>query len=66
MLFVVVMSHGRMGTLTGTDNKSVPVDEIINYFDGRRCPGMAGCPKVFIFQCCRNGTSLAFNNKLIN
>jgi len=55
MLFVVIMSHGERGMIVGTDGETVAVDDILNYFDGRRCPGMAGCPKVFIFQACRNG-----------
>jgi len=54
-LFVVIMSHGRLGVVMGTDNQPVPVDDILKYFNGTNCPGMAGCPKVFMFQCCRSG-----------
>ena len=55
VLFVVVMSHGNRGVVMGTDDKPVPVDDILKSFNGRNCPGMAGCPKVFLFQCCRSG-----------
>jgi len=42
-----------MGTpelVMGMDGNMVPVNEIISCFDARHCPGLAGHPKVFLFQ----------------
>ena len=54
ILVVVIMSHGTSGMIVGTDGQEVPVEDILKFYKGDVCPGMAGCPKVFIFQCCRN------------
>uniref|UniRef100_A0A0B7BHR3 Caspase family p20 domain-containing protein n=1 Tax=Arion vulgaris TaxID=1028688 RepID=A0A0B7BHR3_9EUPU len=51
--FCVILSHGEEGNVFGTDNK-VPVDELVQPFKGNECPSLAGKPKLFFIQACRN------------
>ncbi|KAG8431718.1 hypothetical protein GDO86_020300, partial [Hymenochirus boettgeri] len=56
---VVILSHGCEtrhskfpGGVFGTDGKQIPVERIVGYFDGAKCPGLRGKPKIFIIQAC--------------
>ncbi|XP_019397069.1 PREDICTED: caspase-9 [Crocodylus porosus] len=56
---VVILSHGRQrshiqfpGEVCGTDGKSIPIEEIVNYFNGLNCWSLRGKPKLFIIQAC--------------
>uniref|UniRef100_A0A8C0AQG0 Caspase 9 n=1 Tax=Buteo japonicus TaxID=224669 RepID=A0A8C0AQG0_9AVES len=56
---VVILSHGCQmshiqfpGGIYGTDGKTVPVEEIVNYFNGYNCPSLRGKPKLFFIQAC--------------
>ncbi|XP_029874688.1 caspase-9 [Aquila chrysaetos chrysaetos] len=56
---VVILSHGCQmshiqfpGGIYGTDGKPVPVEEIVNYFNGSNCPSLRGKPKLFFIQAC--------------
>jgi hypothetical protein len=55
-LVVAILTHGINGELYGVDGKLVKVEDLTSYFDGTRCPTLAGKPKVFILQACRGGT----------
>lgn len=52
---VVVLSHGKLGKLTGSDGKSVKINAFLEPFYSSRATGLAGKPKIFIFQACRGG-----------
>nr|XP_006132789.1 caspase-9 [Pelodiscus sinensis] len=56
---VVILSHGCQtshiqfpGGIYGTDGKRIPVEKIVNYFDGSHCPSLRGKPKLFFIQAC--------------
>lgn len=56
---VVIMSHGHgevrsdSTQISGTDGEMLETTWIISQFHTATCPGLAGKPKIFIFQCCR-------------
>ncbi|XP_041731078.2 caspase-14-like [Coregonus clupeaformis] len=52
-VFVVTTSHGTRDVITGVDNKSLSVKDIIQPFGDELCPKMKGKPKVFIINACR-------------
>ncbi|KFQ04350.1 Caspase-9, partial [Leptosomus discolor] len=56
---VVVLSHGCQtshiqfpGSIYGTDGKPIPIEKIVNYFNGSNCPSLRGKPKLFFIQAC--------------
>ncbi|XP_073511666.1 caspase-9 isoform X2 [Phyllobates terribilis] len=56
---VVILSHGCEtrhtrfpGGVFGTDGVRIPVERIVNYFNGSNCPGLRGKPKLFFIQAC--------------
>ncbi|XP_048206243.1 caspase-9 [Perognathus longimembris pacificus] len=56
---VVILSHGCQashlqfpGAVYGTDGHPVSVERIVNIFNGTRCPGLGGKPKLFFIQAC--------------
>ncbi|NXK80012.1 CASP9 protein, partial [Amazona guildingii] len=56
---VVILSHGCQtshvqfpGGVYGTDGKSIPIEKIVNYFNGSNCPSLRGKPKLFFIQAC--------------
>lgn len=56
---VALMSHGKSGTtqegtlIYTSDGRSIPSEEILNFFNSRSCPFLQGKPKIFLFQFCR-------------
>lgn len=48
---VVVLTHGHLNTLLGTDGSLVDIGQFIRYF--QEAPSLIGKPKIFIFQACR-------------
>ncbi|KAM6296206.1 caspase-9 [Aegotheles albertisi] len=56
---VVILSHGCQtshiqfpGGVYGTDGKPIPIERIVNYFNGSNCPSLRGKPKLFFIQAC--------------
>ncbi|NXI94199.1 CASP9 protein, partial [Psophia crepitans] len=56
---VVILSHGCQtshiqfpGGIYGTDGKAIPIEKIVNYFNGSHCPSLRGKPKLFFIQAC--------------
>ncbi|KFQ20640.1 Caspase-9, partial [Merops nubicus] len=56
---VVILSHGCQtshiqfpGAIYGTDGKTIPIEKIVNYFNGSNCPSLRGKPKLFFIQAC--------------
>uniref|UniRef100_U3K7F5 Caspase 9 n=1 Tax=Ficedula albicollis TaxID=59894 RepID=U3K7F5_FICAL len=56
---VVILSHGCQtshiqfpGGVYGTDGKPIPIEKIVNYFNGSNCPSLRGKPKLFFIQAC--------------
>ncbi|KAM4014941.1 caspase-9 [Anomaloglossus baeobatrachus] len=56
---VVILSHGCEtrhtrfpGGVFGTDGVRIPVERIVNFFNGSNCPGLRGKPKLFFIQAC--------------
>ncbi|NXN18768.1 CASP9 protein, partial [Indicator maculatus] len=56
---VVILSHGCQtshiqfpGAIYGTDGNLIPVEKIVNYFNGSNCPTLRGKPKLFFIQAC--------------
>lgn len=57
-VFVVIMSHGKMGAVYGVDwRKENPdefsIDNVYKYLGTERCPALLDKPKVIIIQACR-------------
>ncbi|NWX40993.1 CASP9 protein, partial [Steatornis caripensis] len=59
---VVILSHGCQtshiqfpGGIYGTDGKPIPIEKIVNYFNGSHCPTLRGKPKLFFIQACGGG-----------
>lgn len=51
-LLVAVMSHGSEGTVYAKD-MAYPVERLWNRFTVKKCPSLAGKPKIFLVQACR-------------
>ncbi|NXI37301.1 CASP9 protein, partial [Galbula dea] len=56
---VVILSHGCQtshiqfpGAIYGTDGKLIPVEKIVNCFNGSNCLSLRGKPKLFFIQAC--------------
>ncbi|XP_053546309.1 caspase-9 [Bombina bombina] len=56
---VVILSHGCEtrhvqfpGGVYGTDGVRIPVERIVNYFNGSNSPSLRGKPKLFFIQAC--------------
>ncbi|XP_023601704.1 caspase-9 isoform X1 [Myotis lucifugus] len=59
---VVILSHGCQashlqfpGAVYGADGCPVPVERIVNIFNGTGCPSLGGKPKLFFIQACGGG-----------
>lgn len=48
-----VLSHGLEGSVYGVDGRTVKLRELIEPFDGSRCPSLAKKPKLFFIQACQ-------------
>ena len=53
MCIVTIMSHGRHGTITGTDGRHAKSENILKKFHNKAVPELKGKPKLFIFAHCR-------------
>ncbi|XP_034332982.2 caspase-3 isoform X2 [Magallana gigas] len=47
-----IASHGRKGTVFGSDCREIKVHEITGLFTGSRCVSLSGKPKCFFIQGC--------------
>uniref|UniRef100_A0A3B4GVT1 Caspase family p20 domain-containing protein n=1 Tax=Pundamilia nyererei TaxID=303518 RepID=A0A3B4GVT1_9CICH len=52
-VFVVLMSHGDLGTIRGSDLKNFEIDKIYERLNTKNCPALMNKPKVIIIQACR-------------
>ncbi|XP_078697691.1 caspase-2-like [Branchiostoma floridae x Branchiostoma belcheri] len=50
---VVLMSHGALGEIYGTDGETVKYKDIFDMFNNIKCPSLQGKPKLFFIQACR-------------
>lgn len=50
----IVMSHGgHQEVIQGVDGSNWPIENLMNEFSPRKCPGLKNKPKLFIIQSCR-------------
>uniref|UniRef100_A0A3Q0R7C0 Caspase family p20 domain-containing protein n=1 Tax=Amphilophus citrinellus TaxID=61819 RepID=A0A3Q0R7C0_AMPCI len=56
-VFVVLMSHGNLGIISGSDQKDFEIDQIYECLNTKNCPALLDKPKVIIIQACRGGDS---------
>ncbi|XP_039460312.1 caspase b-like [Oreochromis aureus] len=54
-VFVVLMSHGGLGTICGSDLKDFETDKIYERLNTKNCPALMNKPKVIIIQACTGG-----------
>jgi hypothetical protein len=54
------MTHGENGEVYGIDDELVPIDTLVQLFEGENCPALKNKPKVFIIQACR-GSKFCFS-----
>uniref|UniRef100_A0A3P9DNF6 Caspase family p20 domain-containing protein n=1 Tax=Maylandia zebra TaxID=106582 RepID=A0A3P9DNF6_9CICH len=52
-VFVVLMSHGDVGTISGTDKLDFKIDKIYEHLNAKNCRELIDKPKVIIIQACR-------------
>ncbi|XP_041849843.1 caspase a-like isoform X1 [Melanotaenia boesemani] len=57
-VFVVIMSHGKLGAVLGVNTKNdgddeFPIDNIYRHLGSERCPALLNKPKIVIIQACR-------------
>lgn len=48
-----ILSHGLEGCVHGVDNNSVSIKQLMEPFSGKKCPSLAGKPKLFFIQACQ-------------
>ena len=53
---VTLMSHGSLGIINGTDMEPVSLKWVEQQFYSSKCKNLAGKPKIFFFNACRQGT----------
>ena len=58
-LFVILLSHGEKEAIYSTNSEKIHLFDIISHFTAENCPSLAGKPKIFIIQACRDYTNLA-------
>ena len=55
--FFIILSHvGNSEVVYGSDGEAVALHELEKYFHARRCPSLAGKPKVLVIDACRGNT----------
>lgn len=64
-VFVVIMSHGKLGVVLGVNFKQsyssgetpdeLQVDSIYRHLNAKNCPALTDKPKIIIIQACRGG-----------
>lgn len=59
-VFVVIMSHGKLGVVLGVNFKEeepdeFPVDNIYKHLGTKECRALLDKPKIIIIQACRGG-----------
>ncbi|XP_032402053.1 uncharacterized protein LOC116708286 isoform X2 [Xiphophorus hellerii] len=64
-VFVVLMSHGKLGKILGVDWKEdkpdeFPINNIFKHLGSKSCPELRDKPKVIIIQACRGGHSAGY------
>ena len=59
------MSHGEEGFLTTKEGDKILLDDVFSLFNNVNCPNLAGKPKLFFIQSCRDGL-LTNNNIILN
>ena len=50
--------------ISDVENKPIVYREIFDLFEARRCPLLAGKPKLFFLQACRGGMTYAASNAM--
>ena len=48
-----ILSHGRLGEIVGSDSVGVSIHKLTERLSDYSCPGLAGKPKMFFIQACR-------------
>uniref|UniRef100_A0AAX7SCD4 Caspase a n=1 Tax=Astatotilapia calliptera TaxID=8154 RepID=A0AAX7SCD4_ASTCA len=59
-VFVVIMSHGSLQGVCGTDCKPFEIENIYKSLNTQNCPALHNKPKVIIIQACRGGDFHSF------
>lgn len=67
MFALVIMSHGDVGKIYGTDLKQIKLDDVYDRIAAAHFPQMAGKPKMVVIQACSGGEqNNSRQNYLIN
>ncbi|XP_038062569.1 caspase-8-like [Patiria miniata] len=51
-----IMTHGALGTVSGTDNKLLQIQQILGLFTGTSCESLINKPKLFFIQACQGSS----------
>ena len=60
MFVLCALSHGQEGCVYAMDGTTVLIQKIVELFDGRNCPALAGKPKMFFIQACQGSKLLVY------
>lgn len=52
-LILVLMSHGVGSRITGSDNKDVEINQLLDIFSSQNCLGLDNKPRLVFVQACR-------------
>jgi len=52
----VIMSHGHLGSIYGSDRKAIDILQLASFFYPGKCQSLNGKPKLFFIQSCQNET----------
>ncbi|XP_063340490.1 GTPase IMAP family member 8-like isoform X2 [Pelmatolapia mariae] len=52
-VFVIIMSHGNIGIISGTDSKTFEIEKIFLRLNTKNCPALMNKPKIIIIDACR-------------
>uniref|UniRef100_I3JBT0 Caspase family p20 domain-containing protein n=1 Tax=Oreochromis niloticus TaxID=8128 RepID=I3JBT0_ORENI len=63
-VFVIIMSHGNIGIISGTDSKTFEIEKIFLRLNTKNCPALVNKPKIIIIDACRGGNSQALSENL--
>uniref|UniRef100_A0A3Q2YNM5 Caspase-1-A-like n=1 Tax=Hippocampus comes TaxID=109280 RepID=A0A3Q2YNM5_HIPCM len=55
-VFVVIMSHGSLGSVFSVDCSYYAIDNIFNHLGSANCKALLNKPKIIIIQACRGGS----------
>ncbi len=61
---LALLSHGKENVISGSDDKSVKIIQLEEFFYAQNCPTLTGIPKIFLIDACRGKGTLSYHTTL--